>query len=93
MKTILINPQDIDFSDIVKIGRLEIEISPQTDNLNIIMQNFEFSSESISSLMKKLKVLAWAKAVIEAELKQKILYPNGDVVCITGRTTDVCGST
>lgn len=90
METILINQQDIDFSDMTKIGRVEIEISPQTDNLNILIQGFRFSSEN-TDLIEKLKVLSWAKSVIETELAQKSLYQNGDVVLTSGRVICECG--
>jgi hypothetical protein len=83
MHGMILNPSDLDYSDLEKFGRVTIEYTSR--GVEVTVDGFEFA-EPGSCRQHGAKALAWARDVLGVEIDALRLVPGGHMMSCSGLT-------
>ena len=83
MNGIVLPAGDLDYGDMKKIGRIEIECDPHSGQVRISVDGFKFD-EPPTCRMHATKAMAWARDLLTAQVEAQRLVPGGNVQCSIG---------
>jgi hypothetical protein len=75
----VLRPQDLDYTDLVKAGKITIAPDPHWGIL-ITVSDFEFATAESCRIMS-VKAMAWARDVLNAQIAADVVVPGGRNMC------------